>query len=172
MRWITREKVKVDRVACPWLIRKFIDLQAEFVFLPASTDWQRLAATPVQSIDSVETVDSNGVATLLPATGYAVDIDSTGDGWVRLNQAPATLFYAAAVDPSGDGWVGLPPANMRVRVSGTAGMAQDENGVPEPIRQGVLRLVAFLFTSRDGEAGNPPAAVTALWRPYRRMRLA
>ena len=29
MRWITREKVKVDRVACPWLIKKFIDPQAE-----------------------------------------------------------------------------------------------------------------------------------------------
>ena len=51
-------------------------------------------------------------------------------------------------------------------------MAQDENGVPEPIRQGVLRLVAYLFTSRDGAGGDPPAAVTALWRPYRRMRLA
>jgi hypothetical protein len=30
MKWITREKVKVDRVACPWLIRKFIDPQADF----------------------------------------------------------------------------------------------------------------------------------------------
>jgi len=35
MKWITREKVKVDRVACPWLIRKFIDPHAEFVFVPA-----------------------------------------------------------------------------------------------------------------------------------------
>jgi hypothetical protein len=35
MKWVTREKVKVDRVACPWLIRKFIDPQAEFVFVPA-----------------------------------------------------------------------------------------------------------------------------------------
>ena len=35
MRWITREHVKVDRVACPWLIRKFIDPQAEFLFVPA-----------------------------------------------------------------------------------------------------------------------------------------
>ena len=30
MKWITREKVKVDRVACPWLIRKFIDPAAQF----------------------------------------------------------------------------------------------------------------------------------------------
>lgn len=35
MKWITREKVKVDRVACPWLIKKFVDLQAEFLFVPA-----------------------------------------------------------------------------------------------------------------------------------------
>lgn len=34
MKWITREKVKVDRVACPWLIRKFIDPTAEFLFVP------------------------------------------------------------------------------------------------------------------------------------------
>ena len=35
MKWVTREKVKVDRVACPWLIKKFIDPQAEFLFVPA-----------------------------------------------------------------------------------------------------------------------------------------
>ena len=42
MRWITREKVKVDRVACPWLIRKFVDPEAEFVFLPHQTDWNSI----------------------------------------------------------------------------------------------------------------------------------
>ncbi len=35
MKWITRERVKVDRVACPWLIKKFIDPGAEFLFVPA-----------------------------------------------------------------------------------------------------------------------------------------
>ena len=34
MKWITREGVKVDRVACPWLIRRFIDADAEFLFAP------------------------------------------------------------------------------------------------------------------------------------------
>ena len=34
MKWITREHVHVDRVACPWLIRKYIDPQAEFLFVP------------------------------------------------------------------------------------------------------------------------------------------
>ncbi len=36
MKWITREGVKVDRVACPWLIRKHVDPNAEFLFVPAA----------------------------------------------------------------------------------------------------------------------------------------
>ncbi len=33
MKWITRKDIKVDRVACPWLIRRFVDPQAEFLFV-------------------------------------------------------------------------------------------------------------------------------------------
>jgi hypothetical protein len=33
MKWITRKNVKVDRVACPWLIRRFVDTQAQFLFV-------------------------------------------------------------------------------------------------------------------------------------------
>ena len=49
MKWITRERVKVDRVACPWLIRKFVDKDAEFFFVPADTvitEAKRLGASP------------------------------------------------------------------------------------------------------------------------------
>jgi hypothetical protein len=49
MKWITRERPKIDRVACPWLIVRFIDKTAEFLFAPAA-DVVRLAgelgATP------------------------------------------------------------------------------------------------------------------------------
>jgi hypothetical protein len=34
MKWVTREKARVDRIACPWLIRKFVDPQAEFLYVP------------------------------------------------------------------------------------------------------------------------------------------
>jgi hypothetical protein len=49
VKWITRERVKVDRVACPWLIRKFVDPEAEFYFLPAEqvrSEAERLGAIP------------------------------------------------------------------------------------------------------------------------------
>jgi hypothetical protein len=35
MRWVTREHAKVDRIACPWLIKNFVDKEAEFLFVPA-----------------------------------------------------------------------------------------------------------------------------------------
>jgi len=49
MKWITRERPKIDRVACPWLIARFIDPQAEFVFEPPErvlSEARRLEAVP------------------------------------------------------------------------------------------------------------------------------
>jgi hypothetical protein len=49
MKWITRERVKVDRVACPWLIKKFVDPEAEFFFVAAErvlAEADRLGASP------------------------------------------------------------------------------------------------------------------------------
>jgi uncharacterized phiE125 gp8 family phage protein len=113
--------------------------------LRPSPEWQRLDVFPVRSISGV---NSGGAP--LPATAFATDIDTSGSGWVRI------------VDPAVSG---------TVDVAGTAGMATGQNGVHEAIRQGVLRLVAHLFTARDGDAAGIPVAVTALWRPYRRIRI-
>ncbi len=49
MKWITRARPKVDRVACPWLIRRFVDPGAEFLFVPADQVMEtarREGATP------------------------------------------------------------------------------------------------------------------------------
>ena len=43
MKWITRERPKIDRIACPWMIAKFIDKDAEFLYVPAG-DVLRIAA--------------------------------------------------------------------------------------------------------------------------------
>ena len=42
MKWITRARVKVDRVACPWLIKHFVDKNAEFYFVPAENVYDAL----------------------------------------------------------------------------------------------------------------------------------
>ena len=117
----------------------------------AGSGWRRLSLAPVRAITGVTGLPAEGAPFALAADAYAAEMDAADEGWVRVTR---------------------PGAAGRVRVAYAAGMAEDWNGVPEALRQGILRLTAHLFTQRDGarDAG-PPAAVTALWRPWRRMRL-
>ncbi|HZF42129.1 MAG TPA: hypothetical protein VEZ48_01825 [Sphingomonadaceae bacterium] len=116
----------------------------------ATGAWTRLGRTPVREIVAVT---AGGAA--VPSDACAVDIDGNGDGWVRCGGA--ALF--APVRPA------------RVRVSYRAGLAESWSALPEPLRQGVLRLVWHLYAERGGQPESPPAAVAALWRPFRRMRI-
>ena len=55
MKWITRAQVKVDRVACPWLIKKFVDEGAEFYFVPSDqvmNEAEKISATPFDIKDA------------------------------------------------------------------------------------------------------------------------
>lgn len=118
--------------------------------IPAATAWTRLGAAPVRTIVGVAAVGPHGDDLLLSPDSYAVDIDAAGEGWVRLSAA----------------------RNERVlRVSYVAGLAGDANGIPEPLRLGIARLALHLHARRDMPPEAPPAAVTALWRPWRRLRL-
>ena len=119
--------------------------------VPAARQWQRLGAGPVRAIEAVAALDETGAAEALPAQDYAIDIDAAGEGWVRLAAARS---------------------ERRLRITYLAGLASDANGVPEAVRQGIVRLAAHFYAHRDGaEAAPPPAAVTALWRPWRRLNL-
>lgn len=118
--------------------------------LPCARAWQRLAAAPVRSIDAVAALDESGAATALDVAAYAIDIDARGEGWVRLLATPA---------------------QRRVRATYVAGLGAGPGDLPEALRQGVARLAAHLFVHRDAAGTEPPAAVTALWRPWRRLRL-
>ena len=84
MRWVTREKVKVDRVACPWLIRRFIDPEAEFVFLPHDTNWR-----------SVDAMVFDTPAAELGHHGEAVSFDAILDKYKRND--PALRLLAGIV---------------------------------------------------------------------------
>lgn len=54
MKWVTREKAHVDRVACPWLIKNFVDKDAEFVFVPKDTDPSTITEGIVFDMKGVE----------------------------------------------------------------------------------------------------------------------
>ena len=144
--------VRSASALCEAFLNQVIIARDYSVDVAPSGQWTRLPVRPVRSIVGVQAVKPDGTTVALGADSFAIDIDAQGDGWVRFDKDPGAT---------------------RVRVSGSAGMASDPNAVPEPIRHGVLRLVAHLFASRDeGVGGEVPAAVTALWRPYRRMKLA
>jgi uncharacterized phiE125 gp8 family phage protein len=118
--------------------------------VPASARWLRLGQRPVQAITGVDAVVKGSAGALVEAA-YSIDIDAGGCGWVRVLDA-------------GQG--------RSLRVHYTAGLAADWGELPEPLAQGVLRLTGHLYAERSGGDTAPPAAVTALWRPYRLLRVA
>lgn len=81
--------------------------------------------------------------------------------------------YRAAIGGDGTAWVtvGDPRGAARVRIAYRAGIAEGMNGVPEAIRQGIVRMTQHLHEARDGTGGAPPAAIAALWQPWRRLTL-
>jgi uncharacterized phiE125 gp8 family phage protein len=121
--------------------------------LPASGEWQSLATVPVQAITGVLAIAADGTRTALAATGFEIDIGADGTGRMRLT------------------W---PIDHRRVVVRFTAGMAESWDTLPDAIRQGIVRWAAHQHRARDADKAmaGPPASVAALWRPWRRMRIA
>lgn len=117
--------------------------------LTAGAEWRRMRACPVRSITAARVLGLDGTMSVLAADAYAIDIGADGDGWFRLRQQ------------SGE---------SRVEADLTAGVASDWQSLPDPLRQGIVRLAAHLFVEREA-SGPAPAIVTALWRPWRRMRM-
>jgi uncharacterized phiE125 gp8 family phage protein len=116
-----------------------------------SAAWQKLTAGPVVSVTSVTALAVNGIESAVPAVGYELDIDANGDARVRFLALPTTTR-----------------AMIRYQAGSGAGWAD----IPGSLRQGIVRLVAHWHVYRDREETPvPPAAVAALWRPERRMRL-
>ena len=74
MRWVTREHPKTDRIACPWLIRKFIDPDAEIVYVPRDEVLPYAEREGATSFDADATPQSPGLLAI--ADGFALlDVD-------------------------------------------------------------------------------------------------
>lgn len=119
--------------------------------VPVCERWQRLSARPVSAITQVSGLPAEGSAFALAVDAYAIDIDADGTGMVRV------------IRPGSAG---------RAEVRYLAGLASAWENLPGGLRHGCVRLAAHLYRSRDnGESNAVPAAVAALWRPWRRMQL-
>lgn len=118
-----------------------------------------LSVLPVRSLVSVEKIAGDGSRSLLDASDYDFLVKAGGEARIDISWRS-------------DGGV------LAVRVQ--AGIAVDWTSLPAPLRQGMIRLAAHHFRERDRPsqaksrqpALSAPASVTALWRPWRRTRLA
>ena len=115
--------------------------------------WQDLASRPVQAITGVQALVVGGARVDLAPTAYALDLTAEGTGRVRVIAPPA--------------------GTLRLAVRFTAGLAADWASLPDGLRHGLIRLAAHGYRQRDTPDPGPcpPAAVAALWRPWRGVRL-
>lgn len=115
--------------------------------LDGATDWAGLTAWPVVAVTGV----ASGGGVPLAVGSYETDIGCDGKGRVRLTAA-------------------LP---QRLRVTYRAGLAVGWTTIAEPMRHGIVRLVAHHYEARGrADEGGAPDVVLALWRGTRRMRLS
>jgi hypothetical protein len=82
MKWITRERPKIDRVACPWLIARFIDAEAEFIFAPPS-EVTRLATETGATPYDVEGVELSHEGELCSFDAFLRKYSLTNDAALR-----------------------------------------------------------------------------------------
>ncbi|MGA8605193.1 MAG: chromate resistance protein ChrB domain-containing protein [Thermoplasmata archaeon] len=121
MKWVTREKARVDRIACPWLIRKFIDPDAEFLYVPK---------------EQVLAVAKTGPATPFDSPGAALfHYEEGGKEYVSFDaiirkyklEDPALLLLAKIVRVA-DGGSGSEPeaAGLEAAATGFRIVARDD----------------------------------------------
>ena len=102
------------------------------------------------AVDAVALIGIDGGEAVLAADAWDAVISRDGTARVTLHQTSGAV---------------------RARLSYRAGIAAEANGIPEAIRQGIVRMTQHLHDARDGAPATPPAAIAALWQPWRRMTL-
>lgn len=85
MKWITRERPKIDRIACPWLIQKFIDKDAEFLYVPAG-DVVRVASETGAIPYDIPNVEFSHVGELCSFDAFLKKYELTDPALVQLAQ--------------------------------------------------------------------------------------
>lgn len=135
---------------CEAFIGQWLIVRAGEEMLPYRPEGAQPGARPIVAIEGVALMLPGGSEAALDSAGYGVAIGHDGTARITISD---------------------PGAADRVRVSYRAGLAEGANGIPEAIRQGILRMMQHLHDARDGSGAAPPAAIAALWQPWRRLTL-
>ena len=150
MKWITRERPKIDRIACPWLIQRFIDPQAEFLYVPADQVLAQAAATGATPYD-IPGVEMSHVGELCSFDAFIAKYQLTEPGLAQL----ATIVRGADTSrldlaPQSAGLYAISLGLSRV-------MADDQ----ALLQHGLVMYEALYAWCREGQTEQhnwPPAA--------------
>ena len=140
-RWVTRERPKIDRVACPWLISRFIDREAEFIYVPAA-DVLRVAAER-----EATAYDIPGVA--FTRHGDACSLDAFIDIH-RLGADPALTRLATIVRAADTGNLAIAPQapGLLALSLGLSRLYPDDH---EMLSQAMVMYDALYLWCREGQ---------------------
>jgi hypothetical protein len=118
MKWITRKDVKVDRVACPWLIKRFVDPQAEFRFVEEKDLLERARVQDATPFDApkIAAVKLNHRGSRCSFEAILEDFDLTDPGLQRL------ALIVRAADVEGQESVAAEGIGLRSIAQGFAGL--------------------------------------------------
>lgn len=147
---IVAQLVRAATTICEAFIGQWLIVRAVEETLPLDGATVGLGVRPVVAIDTVTLVQPDGADLALGETGYRATIARDGSGSIAIHERGNA---------------------ERARIGYRAGMAAGANAIPEAIRQGIVRMTQHLHDARDGNGAAPPAAIAALWQPWRRLTL-
>jgi len=145
MKWVTRERPKIDRIACPWLIARFIDPQAEFLYVPADQVLKVAEATGAIPYD-------------IPGVEYGhVGELCSFDAFLRLHDLtdPALLQLAVIVRGADTGRLDLAPqcAGLMAQSLGLSALYADDHAM---LKQGMVMYDAYYAWLRQAHGESHP----------------
>ncbi len=119
--------------------------------VPVGSSWHELVSRPVHALVAAAVIADDASRTPLVEPDYALELQVAGSACVRLTQ---------------------PLEGRAVALQLSVGIAATWDALPPPLAQGIIRLAAHHYRDRDSKGSAvPPASVTALWRPWRQVRL-
>lgn len=147
---VVAQLVRAATNICEAFIGQWLIVRPVEETLPLEEGAILLGVRPVVAVDTVALLLSDGGALVLDEAGYRVRIARGGTASIAVHDRREAV---------------------RARIGYRAGMAAGANGLPEAIRQGLVRMTQHLHEARDGGGAAPPAAIAALWQPWRRLTL-